>query len=559
VLNSDLAAVSTQVQTLWTLTSAALVLFMQAGFCCLEAGCVRHKNSINVAIKNVVDLCISFPAFFVVGYALMFGADQLGLYGEPVLFLSDKQPAELTAFVFQAAFCSTSATIVSGGVAERCRFLPYVLVTIAVSVLIYPLFGHSVWGNGLLAQIGYHDFAGSSVVHMVGAGVTLAGIQVLGPRAGRFDADGKPHSVPASSMPLMALGVMILLFGWIGFNGGSAPLGDKTALIIANTMLAGCFGGLAALLTTWAYGGLAAVELILNGLLGGLVAVTACADVVSPSAACMVGILGGVAVVLSSNLLERFQLDDAVGAVPVHGVAGLVGILSTAVFASSESLASAGLSRLESFGVQTLGAVTCALWAYLAGLVVWLLVGRLSPLRVGPVEETVGMNFSEHQVTSPVEALTQSLSQARKSAGRDPEIEVPDGQFEALANAIRELVRDSSQRHRRANQWSQDLDAISGTLDLNQRVGRDAMQTYRDEVVNLDRNLHNIARHLTSGQTDIDALAVAVDSLVNLRRRLHLLDHTLPSALDCWDQVNRMAERLDRLASTIRGEVHEVH
>jgi ammonium transporter, Amt family len=559
-LNPDLTALSAQVQTLWTITSAALVFFMQAGFCCLEAGSVRHKNSINVAIKNVADLCISLPAFFVVGYALMFGADRFGLYGKPTLFLAGSQPQELTAFLFQAAFCATSATIVSGGVAERCRFLPYVLITLAVSLLIYPLFGHSVWGNGLLARIGFHDFAGSSVVHMLGAGVTLAGIQVLGPRAGRFDADGKPRAVPASSMPMVALGVMILMLGWIGFNGGSAPLGETTATILANTLLAACFGGLAALLSTWAYGGLAAVELILNGLLGGLVAITACADVVNLPSACLVGGLGGVSVVLGCKLLERLQLDDAVGAVPVHGIAGLVGILSTALFASEASLATAGLTRLSSLGVQALGALTCALWSYLLGLCVWMLVRRVAPLRIGPVEETVGMNFSEHHVTSPVEALTQSVRDARVNRGRDSEIDhVPDTQFEALANAIRELLRDSGQQLRRAGQWSQDLDAISGTLDLNQRVGREAMQTYRDEVVNLDRNLHNIARQLTSGHADAQALAIAVDSMINLRRRLHLLDHALPSALDCWDQVNRMAERLDRLASTIRGEVHDVH
>ena len=245
-MNPDPSVLAGQIQTLWLLTSAALVLFMQAGFCGLEAGTVRHKNSINVAIKNVVTLCVSFPMFYVIGYSMMFGADHHGLYGTPVPFMADRPVSELTPrSCSRLAFCATATTIVSGGVAERCRFLPYVLVIFAMSFAIYPLFGHSVWGGGLLAKAGYHDFAGSSVVHMCGAGVTLAGIQVLGPRHGRFGADGKPRPVPASSMPLVALGVVILVFGWIGFNGGSAPLSERTALIVANTLLAGCIGGLA--------------------------------------------------------------------------------------------------------------------------------------------------------------------------------------------------------------------------------------------------------------------------------------------------------------------------
>ena len=363
-MNPDPSVLAGQIQTLWLLTSAALVLFMQAGFTVLEAGTVRHKNSINVAIKNVVTLCVSFPMFYLIGYSIMFGPDHHGLYGTPVPFMADRPVSEFAAFVFQAGFCATATTIVSGGVAERCRFLPYTLVVFAMSVAIYPVFGHSVWGGGLLAKAGYHDFAGSSVVHMCGAGVTLAGIQVLGPRRGRFGTDGKPRPVPASSMPLVALGVVILAFGWIGFNGGSAPLSERTGLIVANTLLAGCLGGLGALLVTWAYRGLAGVDMILNGMLGGLVAVTASADVVDAKGALIIGILGGLAVVVVSALLERAKLDDAVGAVPVHGGAGIVGILCVGLFANQAYLDSVGLGRLELIGVQATGAAACALFAY---------------------------------------------------------------------------------------------------------------------------------------------------------------------------------------------------
>jgi Amt family ammonium transporter len=332
------------------------------------------------------------------GYAIMFGADRGGLFGSPNLFLSNLEGEELTSFFFQAAFCSTTATIVSGGVAERCRFLAYVLVTAAVGLFIYPIFGHWAWGQGFLHELGYHDFAGSSVVHMVGAGVALSGMQLLGPREGRFDRMGKPVPMPGSSMPTVALGVMILLFGWIGFNGGSAPLSSQTPAIIVNTVLAGCCGGLGAMLLGWALRGLAPVDLILNGILGGLVAITACADLVRLTSAAAIGVLGGMAVVLGCTLLERSELDDPVGAVPVHGCAGIVGIVSAGLFAHADALARLHVERSSLIGVQVLGAAICMGWSYGASYFVWKAVGRVVPLRVGALEESVGMNFSAHEI-----------------------------------------------------------------------------------------------------------------------------------------------------------------
>jgi len=395
---ASLETIAVDVQTLWVLVCTALVLFMQAGFCCLEAGSVRHKNSINVAVKNVVDLCISLPAFFIVGYALMFGSDWFGLIGTPIPVLIDLEPSELTSFLYQAAFCATAATIVSGGVAERCRFMPYLLVSAGVSLVIYPLFGHWVWGGGFLADMGYHDFAGSSVVHIVGAGVTLAGIQVLGPRQGRFDSNGRSRPIPPSSLPMVALGVMILFLGWIGFNGGSAPLGTATPQIVVSTLLAACFGGAGAMLLGWALRGLAQVDLVFNGLLGGLVAITACADVVGIQAASAIGFLGGISVVLGTFVLEVLELDDAVGAVPVHGVAGAVGIVATGFFARASLLDELGLTRLDFVLVQSIGLFVCFGWSYWAGRTLWTWVGSFTQLRVGELEERLGMNYSEHQM-----------------------------------------------------------------------------------------------------------------------------------------------------------------
>ena len=328
-LQTELTSLDGLVQSSWTLVCAALVLFMQAGFCCVEAGSVRHKNSINVALKNIIDLCASFSVFFLVGYSLMFGVSKAGFLGTPHFALSDIANDDLLGFLFQATFCSTAVTIVSGGIAERCRFLPYLLMSIVIGTIIYPIYGHWVWGGGWLGEMGFKDFAGSSVVHMIGAGVALAGIQTLGARSGRFDAQGRTSKIPASNMPLVAIGVVILTFGWIGFNGGSAALSNETPMIITNTIIAACFGGLMALLGCWAYGGLAAVENVLNGVLGGLVAITACADVVDPQSSMVIGLLGGLAVPIGAYLLERMKLDDAVGAVPVHGLAGIIGIIVT--------------------------------------------------------------------------------------------------------------------------------------------------------------------------------------------------------------------------------------
>jgi len=415
-LNTDVTLVANHLQTLWVVVCAALVLFMQAGFCCLEAGAVRQKNSINVAVKNVVDLCASLPAFFVIGYALMFGSDRMGIIGSPVLFLSDLETDELSGFLYQAAFCATAATIVSGAVAERCRFLPYLLVTTGVSLVIYPVFGHWVWGGGFLQTIGYRDFAGSSVVHMVGAGVALAGIQAVGAREGRFDAQGRAVAIPGSSMPLVALGVMILLLGWVGFNGGSAPLGEVTPVILVNTLLAACFGGLGAMLLAWAWRGVAEVGVVFNGLLGGLVAITACADVVEIQTSAGIGVLGGFAVVFGATILERLEIDDAVGAVPVHGFAGIVGILSTGLFCSPEQLLAWGVSRLEFVAVQVIGMSICIGWSYYAGSLLWYWVGRLIELRVDRIGEGVGMNFSEHQIADPAQAVAGVRASAVPSA-----------------------------------------------------------------------------------------------------------------------------------------------
>ena len=387
---------------IWLLTSTALVLFMQAGFLCLEAGAVRRKNSVNVAMKNFAVEILTTCTFFTVGYALMFGPTWHGLAGLGLPALADLDEGRTLHFLFQMVFCSTSATIVSGAVAERLRFMPFLLESAFLSTFLYPLFGHWVWGDGWLARLGYHDFAGSSVVHLMGAGAGLTGIVMLGPRIGRFE-DGKPRAIPGDNLIVSSLGTFILCFGWIGFNGGSAPFGPHTGTIVANTLLAGCFAGMTAMSSSWVARGVADVGLIMNGTLGGLVAVTASADVIPIQAAPIVGILAGLTTHAATWALERLRLDDAVGAIPVHGACGLLGILATPLFCGADALhahlTNSGLAtRLDWLVVQIFGAASCLALSIVGSWLAWLLIARITPLRVTADAERVGMNFSEHRL-----------------------------------------------------------------------------------------------------------------------------------------------------------------
>lgn len=393
---------------IWLLVSTALVFFMQAGFLCLEAGAVRRKNSVNVAMKNFAVEILTTCTYFAIGYAIMFGPSWRGLAGTGAPALLGLDEGRMLHFLFQMVFCSTSATIVSGAVAERLRFMPFLLESAFLSTFMYPLFGHWVWGDGWLARLGYHDFAGSSVVHLMGAGAGLTGIVMLGPRIGRFEG-GKAKTIPGDNLIVSSLGTFILCFGWIGFNGGSAPFGIHTGTIVANTLIAGCFAGMTAMSSSWVARGVADVGLIMNGTLGGLVAVTASADVIPVQAAPLVGILAGLATHLATWALEKLRIDDAVGAIPVHGACGLLGILLVPLFCGAGALQAHltefGLAtRSEWLVVQIVGAASCLALSIVASWFAWQLIGRITPLRVTADAEHVGMNFSEHRLEEQGEA-----------------------------------------------------------------------------------------------------------------------------------------------------------
>ncbi len=403
---------------IWTMVAAALVLFMQLGFLLLEAGFVRSKNAINVAQKNISDLLVSVLCFYLIGFGLMFGPSIAGWLGSPSSLLSFAAVDDwtFTFFVFQAMFVGTAATIASGAVAERMRYGAYLIMAVALAAIIYPVVGHWAWGNLLettnpawLADLGFMDFAGSTVVHSVGAWVGLAGIIILGARRGRFDAQGKPQTIHGHSMVLSTGGAIILLVGWIGFNGGSTTAGTPAfASIVANTIVAAVGGGVVGMLAGRAVDGLYLPGRSINGLLAGLVGITAGCNVVDMHGALAIGALCGALVVASEEVLLRvFRLDDVVGAVSVHGVCGAAGTLLLAVFAPPEALAVG--STLGQLGVQAVGVVAVFAWVMVGSLAVFAVANATFGMRITEEEELRGLNEVEHGARLGTAVLQEEL------------------------------------------------------------------------------------------------------------------------------------------------------
>ena len=396
--------IQTNLNTVWIVLSASLVFLMQAGFTALETGFIRAKNSINVAMKNFGDFAFGSIAFWFIGFGLMFGVTNGGWVGTSGFTLEGyDDPWSYAFFIFQVVFCATAATIVSGAVAERMQYRAYLVISIALSALIYPISGHWVWGNGLIAdqagwleQQGFVDFAGSTVVHSVGAWVGLAGAWFLGPRIGRFDNQGIPQEMPGHNTALATVGVLILWFGWFGFNGGSTLVGDGSiAKVIVNTNLAAAAGAIIGFLLSLFFEGRPVVEKLLNGALGGLVAITAGCALVDPLGAVAIGAIAGVVMYTSDWLLTWVcRIDDPLGAVPVHGFCGAWGTLGLALFAPIEALPAGG--HLTQLGVQAMGVLAVFGWAFGCGVLIFGILNWMKMLRVTPEDESRGLNVSEH-------------------------------------------------------------------------------------------------------------------------------------------------------------------
>jgi Amt family ammonium transporter len=384
---------------LWTLIAAALVFFMQAGFAMVEAGFTRAKNAVNILMKNLMDFSMGSIVYWAIGFGLMFGASGTGWFGTSGFFLSDftpdGDPWVLAFWMFQVVFAATAATIVSGAMAERTKFTGYLIYSVVVCGLIYPIFGSWAWGSlfngsGWLEGLGFIDFAGSTVVHSVGGWAALAGAIVLGPRLGKYQADGSVRPIPGHNMPLGALGVFILWLGWFGFNPGSTTTADKSiAMIFVNTNLAAASGAILAMATSWIKFGKPEVSMSLNGALAGLVAITAGCANVSPVSSIAIGAIAGILVVLSVMFFDKIKVDDPVGAVSVHGVCGAWGTLAAGIF-------NIGGTTAAIIGVQLVGIAACFLWTFPVAFIMFKLIDKTVGLRVSPEEEAEGLDFTEH-------------------------------------------------------------------------------------------------------------------------------------------------------------------
>lgn len=399
--------------TIWVLLAAILVFFMQAGFAMVETGLTRAKNAANIIMKNLMDFALGTLVYWLIGFGLMF-AGSSALIGGIDFFMNGFIGGEYMTgmsfpnwsyIIFQTVFCATSATIVSGAMAERTKFISYCIYSVMISAFIYPISGHWIWGGGWLSQLGFHDFAGSTAVHMVGGVAAFVGAAMLGPRIGKYDKNGKARAIPGHSLTLAALGVFILWMCWFGFNGGSTTAMSTDAdlvaasMVMVNTNLAAAAAATVTMILTWVRYKKPDVSMTLNGALAGLVGITAGCDLVSPFGAAAIGIICGILVVFAVEFIERvLKVDDPVGAVAVHGVCGATGTLLTGLFSTSEGLLYG--YGVHFLGVQALGVLSVMAWVACTCFVMFTVLRKTIGLRVTKTEELKGLDIHEHGLAS---------------------------------------------------------------------------------------------------------------------------------------------------------------
>jgi Amt family ammonium transporter len=599
-LASDVEQLRTHLNHVWVMTAAALVLMMQAGFLLLEAGMVRSKNSINVAQKNVVDFFVSAACFSVFGFLLMFGPSVMGMFGSPGTLwgYSGLDEWTYTFFVFQVAFAGTAATIVSGAVAERMSYAAYIVLAAVVGLLIYPVFGHWAWGAGLVSEnkpwlsaSGFIDFAGSTVVHSVGAWIALAGIIVLGPRIGRFDANGKALPIHGHSHVLSATGAMLLLVGWIGFNAGSTVAASgAVGKIAANTLLGASFGGIVAMLIGRAKDGTYLTNRLINGLLAGLVGITAGCDAVGPKGAIIIGAICGASVVFVEDfVLNRMKLDDVAGVVGVHGVSGVLGTLLLPFFAMSDKLN--GMSVMSSFLVQLQGVGAAFAWAFGMGLLTFWLMKVTIGIRLSEEDELRGLNAAEHGAAIGTGALQQELYRITQlerdltrrldAASGDEAAEIAQiinpfldefqrVQAEIARHAARinnasgvigglsdQFLQDSSAVTNTSEQMAQSAKSLSGRA--NTAVGQaNGLRSDAEKVSHATRDMTQRIHELAAR---MDQLSISVSDVAEAARNGRSVSNSanamigesetqMVSLVAASDQINQIAELIEGIASS---------
>ena len=411
----DVNILSSTIDCFWLFFGGVLVFFMQAGFTLVEAGFTRAKNTGNIIMKNIVDFIFGSIIYWVIGYGIMYGDSIGGFLGKPfgdtfingLAGLVGQNPDfNYTALFFQTVFCATSATIVSGAMAERTNFAAYCIYSAAISLFIYPIAGHWVWGGGWLSEMGFHDFAGSAIVHMLGGTLSFVGAAILGPRIGKYTKDGKANAIPGHNILIGATGVFILWFGWFGFNpassGGLSDGGvDIAAKVFITTNLAACAAAITSMFFTWARYKKPDVSMTLNGILGGLVSITAPCDAVSPLEAIIIGVIGGLIMCIAIPFIDtKIKVDDPVGAVSVHGVCGLWGTIAVGIFANDNGVVGLLHGNPAQLGIQLIGALSIIVWAAVIGSIFFIILKKAGILRAKPEDEIEGLDITEHGLSS---------------------------------------------------------------------------------------------------------------------------------------------------------------
>jgi len=441
---------TSNIDTLWVIDCAILVFIMQAGFMCMETVLSRHKNSINVALKNAADFGVSVVIFWIFGFGLMFGTSYNGFFGTDLFFFKTDKAEYMTYFVFQAMFVATAATIISGAVAERMKFNGYLIMTVLATGIIYPIVGHWAWSSsylskydtvdqllaitgtvkttGWLSDLGFVDFAGSTIVHSVGGWIALAAVIILGPRIGKY-SDANKGKFTGSSFPLAVLGTLILWFGWFGFNGGSnGAMDEAVPLILINTFLAAAFGLLTGLGISYLRFKKPDPFYIILGPLAGLVAITAGCNSMTSVTSIFVGVVGAIIAIIVNEVLNKFEIDDVVGAVPVHLAAGVWGTLAVGLF-SDLSILDTGLDRFSQIKIQLIGIIAIGAFTFISSFAILSFFNKFYPLRVSPVQEELGLNIAEHNAVSIEHDLISILD--KQSESGDLKIRGPQDPFTA--------------------------------------------------------------------------------------------------------------------------------
>lgn len=551
----------TSVNTLWVLLGAALVFFMQAGFAMCEAGFTRAKNAGNIIMKNLMDFSIGTPVFWILGFGLMFGAGSAVIGWIDPLILKDYQHIidglgiPLPAYIiFQTVFCATAATIVSGSMAERTKFSSYCLYSLCISAVVYPISGHWIWGGGWLSEMGFHDFAGSTAVHMVGGVAALVGAKILGPRIGKYDKDGKPKAIPGHSLPLGALGVFILWFCWFGFNGCSTIALDtdesmiSAGYIFVNTNLSAAMASCSTMIFTWLRYGKPDVSMALNGALAGLVAITAGCDLVNPVGAAIIGLVAGILLVLGVEFFDKVaKIDDPVGAISVHGVCGAFGTICTGLFALDGGVFYGG--GFKFFGTQVLGVAAVIAWVVVMMLIIFTIIKKTIGLRVSPEEELMGLDATEHNLPSAYAdfAATSMLPTASAYVSPDegkPEsdidkavpvtnVEIPDAKPSSEKSKMSKVVIITNQSKFESLKAAMDELGVTGmtvtnVLGCGQQKGKP--EYYRGVAVSM--NL------LPKVKVELVVSKIPVDAIVHAAKKALYTGHIGDGKLFVYDVEN---------------------